>query len=65
MGLVQFFRETPLLNVLTSPVIYSLGIPLALVDIWVTVYQHICFRAYGIPRVKRSDYVIIAIICVI
>jgi Zn ribbon nucleic-acid-binding protein len=40
-------------------VIYSLGIPLALMDIWVTVYQHVCFRAYGIPRVKRSDYVII------
>ncbi len=59
MGLVQFFRETPLLNVLTSPVIYSLGIPLALMDLWVTAYQHICFRAYGIARVKRSDHVII------
>lgn len=59
MGLIQFFKETPALNFLTSPVIYSLVAPLALLDIWVTVYQHICFRAYGISRVRRSDYVII------
>jgi len=59
MGLVQFFKETPALNFLTSPIIYSLLAPLALLDLWVTIYQHICFRAYGIPRVKRSDYVII------
>jgi len=59
MGLIQFFRETPTLNLLTSPVIYSLLGPLALLDIWVTIYQHICFRAYGIPRVTRSEYVVI------
>ncbi|WOJ90480.1 hypothetical protein RZS28_04070 [Methylocapsa polymorpha] len=59
MGLLQFFKETPALNLLTSPVIYSLLAPLALLDIWVTVYQHICFRAYGIPRVTRSEYVVI------
>ncbi len=59
MGLIQFFKETPALNFLTSPVIYSLIAPLALMDVWVTVYQHICFRAYGVPRVRRSDYVVI------
>ncbi|WP_036258335.1 hypothetical protein [Methylocapsa aurea] len=58
MSLIQFFKETPALNFLTSPIIYSLLAPLALLDIWVTIYQHICFRAYGIPRVKRSDYLI-------
>jgi hypothetical protein len=59
MGLVQFLRETPILNFLTSPVIYSLAVPLVLTDVWVTVYQQICFRAYGIAQVKRSDYVVI------
>jgi hypothetical protein len=59
MGLIQFFKETPALNFLTSPIIYSLLAPLALLDVWVTVYQHICFRVYGIARVKRSDHVVI------
>jgi hypothetical protein len=25
----------------------------------VTLYQHLCFRVYGIPRVRRADYIII------
>jgi len=58
VGLVQFFKETPPLNILSAPVIYSLILPLALLDIWVTVYQHICFRVYGIARVTRADYVV-------
>ncbi|MDR3448947.1 MAG: hypothetical protein P4M15_04225 [Alphaproteobacteria bacterium] len=59
MGLIQFFRESGLLNILTSPVIYSLLVPLVITDIWVTFYQHICFRAYGIARVRRGDYIVI------
>lgn len=59
MGLLQYLRESPILNYLTSPVTYSLLVPLVLVDVWVTIYQHICFRVYGIPRVTRADYVII------
>jgi hypothetical protein len=34
-------------------------VPIALLDLWVTLYQVICFRAYGIARVKRSAYVVI------
>jgi hypothetical protein len=44
--------------VLVSPVIYSLAIPFALIDLWVSIYQAICFRAYGIPQVKRHRYLI-------
>lgn len=58
-GLLQFLRNAPILNYLTVPVIYSLIVPLVLVDIWVTVYQHICFRVYGIARVRRADHVVI------
>ena len=43
--------------VLTAPVIYSLIVPMVIVDLWVSAYQAICFRAYRIPRVKRSDYI--------
>ena len=43
---------------LTAPVIYSLILPLALLDIFVSIYQAICFPAYGIEKVKRGDYLI-------
>jgi hypothetical protein len=34
-------------------------IPALLVDIFVSVYQIVCFPIYKIPKVKRSDYVVI------
>ena len=43
---------------LTSPIIYSLIIPFAIVDIWVSLYQAICFRVYGIPQVQRGRYMV-------
>lgn len=46
------------LVVLTAPVIYSLIVPLALLDICVSIYQAVCFPAYGIEKVKRSDYLV-------
>jgi len=39
-------------------VIYSLIIPIVLVDLWVMAYQAICFPAYKIPKVRRRDYLI-------
>jgi hypothetical protein len=54
-----FLRESSPLTILTAPVIYSLIVPVAILDLWVTVYQRICFKAYGITRVQRSSYVVI------
>jgi hypothetical protein len=46
------------LVVLTAPVIYAVIIPLVLLDLFVSLYQAICFPVYGIARVRRSDYLI-------
>ena len=46
------------LVVLTAPVIYSLLIPIALLDLFVIIYQAICFPIYKIPHVRRRDYLI-------
>ncbi len=54
LNLVKFFGRTSPAVVLTAPVIYSLIIPLVIVDAWVSAYQAICFRAYGIPRVRAA-----------
>jgi hypothetical protein len=42
--------------ILTAPVIYALIIPALLLDLFVAVYQTVCFPVYGIPRVRRTDY---------
>lgn len=44
------------LIILTAPVIYALGIPLLLLDLFVTVYQAVCFPIYGIEKVRRKGY---------
>jgi len=57
--LPEFLRESSVLTVVTAPVIYSLIVPVALIDLWVSLYQAICFRAWGIARVRRSAYIVI------
>ena len=55
----RFLRDASLRNALTAPLIYSVLVPLVLLDVWFTVYQGVCFRIYGIPRVRRSDYFVL------
>jgi hypothetical protein len=47
------------LSVIAAPILYAGVIPLALLDAFATVYQAICFPLYGIPKVKRSDYLVL------
>jgi hypothetical protein len=58
VGLARYIRDANPLIELTAPVIYSLIIPIVLVDLWVMAYQAICFPAYKIPKVRRRDYLI-------
>jgi hypothetical protein len=46
------------LVVITAPVIYSMIVPLVLLDLFITVYQAVCFPVYGIPKVRRRDYLV-------
>jgi hypothetical protein len=41
---------------LTAPIIYSGIVPFWLLDLFLIIYQGICFPVYGIPKVKREDY---------
>ena len=43
-------------HLLTVPVIYGLVVPLFVLDLALTVYQQVCFRAWGIERVHRGRY---------
>lgn len=57
LGVATFLGRSGFLTILTTPVIYSLIIPMALLDAWASLYQAVCFRVYGIPRVRRDAYI--------
>ncbi len=58
-GLWVYLRNARLAHILTAPVVYSVVFPLLLLDLVIFLYQQICFRVYGIPMVRRADYVVI------
>jgi hypothetical protein len=38
-------------------VIYSMIIPLIIIDVWATIYQFVYFNVMGIPMIKKSDHI--------
>jgi len=59
IGLWIYLRDARLLHVLTAPFIYFVFFPFVFLDLAVTLYQHVCFRVYGIPLVRRKDHIVI------
>jgi len=53
----SYIRDSRFMILLTTPVIWACVIPIALLDAAMIVYQAICFPVYGVPKVKRSDYI--------
>lgn len=54
----SYVKGARLLVVLTAPFIYALIFPLLLLDVFVTVYQAVCFPVYRIKKVRRADYIV-------
>ena len=58
-GLVRWLGESELRNVVTAPVVYSMIVPLALLDVALTIYQAFCFPLYRVRKVRRASYILI------
>ncbi|MES1981890.1 MAG: hypothetical protein V4443_05370 [Pseudomonadota bacterium] len=56
-SLLQFLLRTRPLVAVTAPLVYLGWIPFLLMDMFVSVYQFLCFPVYRIPKVRRSDYI--------
>jgi len=41
------------------PIIWSVLIPALVLDLFVSIYQAICFPVYKIPKVKRKEYIVL------
>ena len=45
-------------NLITGPIIYGMIFPLAMLDLFVTFYQAVCFPIYQVQKVHRGDYIV-------
>lgn len=55
----HYLRQSDVLTILTAPVIWFCLVPGIFLDLAISVYQAICFPVYGIPKVRRSDYIVL------
>lgn len=58
-GLFIWLRDSRPQSFLSAPFVYGMILPIGLLDVSLSVYQAICFRLYEIPRVKRSEHIVI------
>lgn len=58
-SIADYILHSRILAVLTAPFIYGCIIPFALLDLFVSAYQAVCFPVYGIPKARRHDYMAI------
>jgi hypothetical protein len=56
----SLFRWNRFRNILAAPVLYALIIPMALLDLTVTLYQALCFPLFGIQKSRRRDFISIS-----
>ena len=54
----KHIRTTRLMVIVSSPLIYACVFPFVLLDAAVALYQAVCFPIYGIPKVRRQDYLV-------
>jgi hypothetical protein len=58
-GVFAWLATSEWRNVASAPFIYAMIIPLLFLDIFVTVYQAVCFPLFGIPKIRRSNYIVV------
>ncbi len=58
VGLLRFVARARPLVLLSAPLIYAGWIPFLLLDLFVSVYQAVCFPIYRIPKARRGDFLV-------
>lgn len=54
-----YLRESHPLNILSAPIVYSVIVPIVVLDLWVSLYQWACFPLFRIAKVRRRDFIVI------
>ena len=58
-GVFAWLRQSEIRNVISAPFIYAMVVPFVVLDLFLVVYQSVCFPLYGIPKVRRSRFIAI------
>lgn len=58
-NMLAWLRASNWRNIASAPVIYSLILPFALLDLFISAYQWTCFPLYRIPKVRRGRYIVL------
>ena len=58
LGLWALVKRSRPINLITGPMIYSVIVPLLLLDVFVSTYQWLCFPIYQVKPFRRSDNII-------
>jgi len=58
LWLPSYVLHSRFLVLVTAPIIYLGFIPFWLLDLFLALFQGICFPIYGIPKVRRADYLV-------
>jgi hypothetical protein len=59
VGLGRYVLRARPISWIATPIIWSGIVPLLLLDAFLWVFQAICFPVYGIPKARRSEFVIL------
>jgi hypothetical protein len=57
-GLLRFLYDSQILTIVSGFFLWSMIIPIVLLDLMVSVYQFVCFPIYKLPKVIRGDYLL-------
>lgn len=57
-GLWALVKRSRPINLITGPIIYSVIVPLLILDAFVSLYQSVCFPIYKVKPFRRSDYIV-------
>ena len=58
LGLWALVKRSRPINLITGPMIYSVIVPLLVLDAFVTLYQYLCFPIYQVKPFRRSDFIV-------
>ena len=58
-SIFRYLASSGILAVAFAPLVCALIVPLVLLDVFVSIYQFVCYPVNGIKKVKRSDFIAI------
>lgn len=57
--IIPYMLNLPWQVHVSSPFVYGMIVPIAVLDLCLVMFQATCFRLWGVERIRRQDYVVV------